>query len=33
MSQVKLKLTDGLNNLLGLMLAAHWQLDIAVNTI
>ena len=30
MSQVKLKLTDDLNNFLGLMLAAHWQLDIAV---
>ena len=30
MSQAKLKLTDDLNNFLGLMLAANWQLDIAV---
>ena len=30
MSQVKLKLADDLNNFLGLMLAAHWQREIAV---
>ena len=30
MSQVKLKLTDDFNTFLGLLLAVHWQLDIAV---
>ena len=29
MSQVKLKLKDDFNNFLGLILAAHWHLDIA----
>ena len=30
LSQGKLKLADDLNNFLGLMLAAHWQREIAV---